>query len=229
MLEVAGDRRTLHRSKRGFLDSGDAALHRSAGSSTELAALDSPDAPSSDVASPPSVSGKAADNTAAARHSCGGLVTELQSTACDQHEPIGLSPFAMCVLPSSQQSSATAGPDELRAPGPESEPRVQQASSRSRFAAAACSPPLWDDRGCTAAARGGSAPTLHEVAAYQHPRLPSRGRRAHADIVCDVQFSAGGDLIATAGVGKQVSLRVPQTASYWDSLWTQAWMFSAGR
>ena len=214
---LASNSCTLHRAKRGHLESGDSALHRSAGSSTELAALDSPQTPS-----PPSVSGKEADTLASARPPSGGQsVTELQPTARDQHA--ALSPGA-CVLPSSQQSSATGLPDDARAAGPDTEARAQQASSRSRFAPPAADaahgrddcgdadefPNGADARSGDGDASGGGegeGRSLREVAAFQHPSLPgSRGRRAHADIVCDVQFRPGGDLIATAGVGKQASL-----------------------
>ena len=212
---LASNSCTLRRVKRGPLDSGDSALHRSAGSSTELAALDSPDLPS-----PLSVSGKEAGSLAAARPPAGGAsVTEVvQATTRALHAALG--PGA-CVLPSSQQSSATGVPDEPRAVGPASEPRAQQASSRSRFApnstdAAHSRDDCGGEDGCpggaddcsggAAASDSGDRLSLREVAAFQHPSLPgSRGRRAHADIVCDVQFSPGGDLIATAGVGKQVS------------------------
>ena len=218
---LASNSCTLHRAKRGPVESEDSALHRSAGSSTELAALDSPESPS-----PPSVSGKETDSLASARPPSGGQsVTELQPPPRDQHA--ALSPGA-CVLPSSQQSSATGLPDDARAAGPDTEARAQQASSRSRFAPPAADaahgrddcgdadelPDGADARsGDGDASGGGEGRSLREVAAFQHPSLPgSRGRRAHADIVCDVQCSPGGDLIATAGVGKQASLaRKPHT------------------
>lgn len=60
-----------------------------------------------------------------------------------------------------------------------------------------------------AALPGPERPLLREVAVFQHPRAEGcRSRsppcRPHADIVCDVKFSLDGELIATAGVGKQV-------------------------
>ena len=218
---LASNSCTLHRIKRGPLESGDSALHRSAGSSTELTALDSPQR-----SSPPSLRGREPDRLAGAGHPGGALsFAEVQPATRDQHALF--SPGA-CVLPSSQQSSATGVPDEVRAAGADTEARAQQASSRSRFAppatdaahsrddcgdadpcpdgADACSGGADACSGDAAPSDSGEGFTLREVAAFQHPSLPgSRGRRAHADIVCDVKFSPGGDLIATAGVGKQVS------------------------
>ena len=54
-------------------------------------------------------------------------------------------------------------------------------------------------------------PSLQQVAAFQHPLSYSSPRiagsgRPHANIVCDVKFSADGEYIATAGVDKQVRL-----------------------
>ena len=204
---VASSSCTLHRSKRGALERSDS-LHRSAGSSTELAALDLIETPT-----PSSVSGKEADSLAAAGPQPAAAQPELQSPVRAQPEPLCLLPSAACVLPSSQQSSATAGPhDDARAAGPETELRAQQASSRSRFSSLASGPAPKGHSGGADAQQGRAdvsccraGPALQEVAAFQLPRLPGGGgRRAHADIVCDVQFSVGGDLIATAGVGKQV-------------------------
>ena len=192
--------------KRSLAETAESALHRSAGSSTELAALDAEDSPTS-TASGLAVSLVSAEG---GRSSQSG---KQHGALTDGETPHGTPPSGpACQLPSSQQSSATAGPDELKAAGCEGEHRLEQASSRSRLAwQASDRVSVSDGRGDADAPRDGARPALHEVAAFQHPSAGApmgRGRRAHSDIVCDVQFSIGGDLIATAGVGKQVSNRL---------------------
>ena len=204
----------LRGSKRSLVGTAQPAMHRSAGSSTELTALDAEGSLASTASA-----GAACETASPDAEHDSQVVGQQQESLGDGQDLLGTLPLplpcgALCQLPCSQQSSATAAPDELKFSGYEGEHRQQQASSWSQCATQASDdlPLNGRGRGGTDAPSDRAGPELREVAAFQHPSAAGghvgKGRRAHSDIVCDVQFSAGGDLIATAGVGKQVSYTV---------------------
>lgn len=182
-------------------------LHRSAGSSTQLEELGREPADVTAAGAQPSAFSDPALAAASAQNdaAASGRPQFMSDEGEEGATPLPPHPPA-CLLqpPESAQSSATWLPALDESPG--SEPEVWQLRGvaarlqlRVRVAAEQRDP---------AAAK----PSLREVAAFQHPLAEGSGRessrcRPHADIVCDVKFCPDGELIATAGVGKQVCAR----------------------
>lgn len=176
-------------------------LHRSAGSSTQLEELGRE--PTAGTAAGAQLQGSAFADPAltAAGPQGDAAACDGPQLASEEEGTPPLPPSCLLQRHESAQSSVTWLP--ALEDSPSSEPEVGQLRGvaarlqlRVRSAAQQHEHPV-------------AKPSLREVAAFQHPlaegsRRGSSPCRPHADIVCDVKFSPDGELIATAGVGKQI-------------------------
>lgn len=185
------------------------ALHRSAGSSTQLEELGreppaSTSVEQSSVASDPALRGHL---SAECRQS------NVTVSDCIQCLPLAESttplpqPLPGCLLQRHESAQSSAS----WLPAAEDSPGCELSEIGPSRGVAACLQLVTRN---SAQRRDAvvAKPLLREVAAFQHPvaeggSRQSPTRRPHADIVCDVKFSLDGELIATAGVGKQVCAR----------------------